>query len=212
MQSMQVRATELQDASAAQAAQLEVMRARSRELRLRASDLQAREQQLRELRFQTPAGPDRERVDKQWLNARHDATAASIELEGLSERIVELRNQRDQARAAAQVPPPRPDIPPVEAPGLANVGIGMVILFAAPILVILVYRLVARKSVRDPVGIEASPRFQRMEQAIELIAMEVERIAEGQRFTTRILAERHPDSAVRAQAVPRPEPDSIAPL
>ena len=46
MRSMQVRATQLQDPSAAQ---LEVMRARVRELRLRASDLQAREQQAPEL-------------------------------------------------------------------------------------------------------------------------------------------------------------------
>ena len=42
MRSMQVRATQLQDATAAQ---IEVLRARVRELRLRSSDLQAREQQ-----------------------------------------------------------------------------------------------------------------------------------------------------------------------
>lgn len=55
---VQVRATQLQDAASPQ---LEVMRARSRELRLRTSDLQAREQQLRELRMQSPVGPERDR-------------------------------------------------------------------------------------------------------------------------------------------------------
>jgi hypothetical protein len=33
-------------------------------------------------------------------------------------------------------------------------------------------------------------RFERMEQAIDAMATEVERVAEGQRFTTRLLAER----------------------
>lgn len=37
---------------------------------------------------------------------------------------------------------------------------------------------------------DAQARLERMEQAIESIAVEVERIAEGQRFTTRLLAER----------------------
>ena len=206
MRSMQVRATQLQqDANVQQnanAAQLEALRVRARELRLRTSDLQAREQQLRESRYPTPAGLDREKLDRQWLNARHDMTAAMIELEGVNERISELRTPRDlAARAVTVAPTPAPEPPPVQAPGLANVGIAMMILFIAPIVVLLVYRLFTRGGVRDPLGIESSPRFQRMEQAIESIAMEVEGIAEAQRFTTRVLAERHPDSAP-----PRAEP------
>jgi hypothetical protein len=42
-------------------------------------------------------------------------------------------------------------------------------------------------------------RLTRMEQAIESVALEVERISEGQRFTTKLLSERAPDS-VRANA------------
>lgn len=37
---------------------------------------------------------------------------------------------------------------------------------------------------------EAQARLERMEAAIEAMAVEVERLAEGQRFTTRLLAER----------------------
>jgi hypothetical protein len=37
---------------------------------------------------------------------------------------------------------------------------------------------------------EVADRLARMEQAIDSIAVEVERIAEGQRFTTRLLSER----------------------
>lgn len=46
---------------------------------------------------------------------------------------------------------------------------------------------------------DLTDRLTRMEQAIESVALEVERISEGQRFTTKLLSERAPDS-VRANA------------
>jgi len=43
---------------------------------------------------------------------------------------------------------------------------------------------------RNPgVPLEVTSRLERMEQAIEAVAIEVERISEGQRFTTRLLSE-----------------------
>ena len=39
------------------------------------------------------------------------------------------------------------------------------------------------------VPLEVTSRLERMEQAIEAVAIEVERISEGQRFTTRLLSE-----------------------
>jgi hypothetical protein len=148
---------------------------------------------------------------------RHDLTAATIEFEGVSERITELRNQRTQAateqaqRAASLVVPRTSEPPPVEARGLASAGIGLLVIFFTPLLLVLVYRLATRKVVREPLGIDSSPRFQRMEQAIETIAMEVESIAEAQRFTTRILAERHPEPAASTQVTPLAKRDAIAP-
>ena len=43
---------------------------------------------------------------------------------------------------------------------------------------------------------DVAQRLERIEQAIDSIAVEVERISEGQRFTTKLLAERVPPSAV----------------
>lgn len=40
-------------------------------------------------------------------------------------------------------------------------------------------------------------RLARMEQAIDAMAVETERISEGQRFTTKLLSERIPDSLPR---------------
>jgi hypothetical protein len=49
---------------------------------------------------------------------------------------------------------------------------------------------------------EITLRLERMEQAIDSIAVEVERISEGQRFTTKLLAERGtiPSSTPSSQA------------
>ena len=46
---------------------------------------------------------------------------------------------------------------------------------------------------------DLSARMERMEQAIDSIAVEVERISEGQRFTTRLLSERTVDRGAEPQ-------------
>lgn len=45
------------------------------------------------------------------------------------------------------------------------------------------------ESKRPAIPAEVSTRLERMEQSIDAIAVEVERISEGQRFTTKLLAE-----------------------
>jgi hypothetical protein len=55
-------------------------------------------------------------------------------------------------------------------------------------------RAIARKMDREAVQPKVPPelmgRLERMEMAIDSIAVEVERISEGQRFTTKLLSER----------------------
>ena len=52
-------------------------------------------------------------------------------------------------------------------------------------------------------------RMARLEQAVETIALEVERISEGQRFTTKLLSER--GSADRLSVAQSPEPRQVTP-
>jgi|RhiMetdeSRZDD1v2_1073273.scaffolds.fasta_scaffold09856_8 hypothetical protein len=47
-----------------------------------------------------------------------------------------------------------------------------------------------RKGARPDLSPEVQDRMSRIEQAVDAIAIEVERMSEGQRFTTRLLAER----------------------
>lgn len=53
-----------------------------------------------------------------------------------------------------------------------------------------------RQAVLPPGETEREQRLARMETAIETMAVEIERISEGQRFVTRLLAEREQASGV----------------
>jgi hypothetical protein len=52
-------------------------------------------------------------------------------------------------------------------------------------------RKIDRGPTQAPLSTDVTARLERMEQAIDSIAIEVERISEGQRFTTKLLAERN---------------------
>ncbi len=51
-------------------------------------------------------------------------------------------------------------------------------------------RRLDQQSTQPRIPSEVIARLERMEQAIESVAIEVERISEGQRFTTKLLSER----------------------
>ena len=79
-------------------------------------------------------------------------------------------------------------------PIVALIVAGAVVIFAP------LARAHARQLDRKPPQIPAavSARLERIEQSLEAIALEVERISEGQRFTTKLLAERSPAPAQHA--------------
>ena len=59
-------------------------------------------------------------------------------------------------------------------------------------------RAFARRMERDSktkIAPEVTSRLERIEQAVDAIAIEVERISEGQRFTTKLLTERASDAS-----------------
>lgn len=51
-------------------------------------------------------------------------------------------------------------------------------------------RKMDREALQPKIPLELAGRLERMELAIDSIAVEVERISEGQRFTTKLLSER----------------------
>ena len=64
----------------------------------------------------------------------------------------------------------------------------------------------ARQLDKQGVGMtpEIGTRLERMEQSIEAIALEIERISEGQRFTTKLLADRSDAAGAHSPGVALP--------
>lgn len=79
----------------------------------------------------------------------------------------------------------------------ADVALAAVILGSISATIITVVKTIAaRATARDHARLgtpaETDVRLQRLEQAIDAIAVEVERMSESQRFTAKVLAERLP--------------------
>ena len=81
---------------------------------------------------------------------------------------------------------------------LAGILAGVIITIGLP-LVRAFARKVELEAQQPRIPAEVAARLERMEQAIDGIAIEIERVAEAQRFTARLLAEQGP----RAAALPR---------
>ena len=73
---------------------------------------------------------------------------------------------------------------------IVAIVMGSLATVAYPLARALASRLTARTEGTDRLSGDTEQRLERMERAIESIAVEVERISEGQRFTTKLLAER----------------------
>lgn len=132
---------------------------------------------------------------------------------GLEQRIAMLDEQtlqleRDMAvtnRQLLEAPPP-PTIPRTEPPRVFGgftseeataMGIVFTLFVLAPIALAYARLLWKRATrvAREPVVLESphsAQRLERVEQAVDAIAIEVERVAEGQRFVTRLLSEGRP--------------------
>ena len=97
-------------------------------------------------------------------------------------------------------PPRRPD-PPVDPDMIVGMSFALLMVIAIPLSIGYARRLWRGKpQPASPRLDEIAPRLERLEQAVDAVAIEVERISEGQRFVTRILAER-PQPAVAPSAM-----------
>jgi hypothetical protein len=88
-----------------------------------------------------------------------------------------------------------------EFPEGVMVGGGSV-LFASLVFFFFARRLRKRRSkaAPSPIENESALRLQRLEQGMEAIAIEIERVSEGQRFVTRLLSEQQPVGTQRRVA------------
>lgn len=120
-----------------------------------------------------------------------------LEIEGEIARTGELIAKTDGSLLATTGSPP-PFVPglPMNSGDLTGVLITFTIFVLSPIAFTVARMLWKRANHPPPkVDLQAEERMRRLEAGVDAIAIEVERISEGQRFVTRLLAEREKQQA-----------------
>lgn len=164
----------------------------------------------------------RDEIAGQLRNATTSAEKAGLEgrLASLDRRILELENDlnvtgRQLASARGQAAIAAQDPPPSNAPGSLNSGqqTAIAIVFTLAVLMPLSMawaRSILRRSAKagEALSREVIERLDRLEQGVEAVAIEVERISEGQRFVSRLIGEGAAPTLRPAR--PEAEPAAVA--
>jgi hypothetical protein len=123
--------------------------------------------------------------------------------EQIQQTIQDARIGRDGAGRLTVIAPAAPGVATTQPPWIpvdvppraADVAIAGMIMLAAIIIGFPIARAFARRidrtGLKPNVPAEVTSQLAQLNQAVEAIAVEVERISEGQRFTTRLLSEQH---------------------
>jgi hypothetical protein len=183
------------------------------------ANLQARRSEISD---QLENAASRRRELAEQLRRADGANKAGLEsrLEVLDQRIVRLESELDQtgqqlaspeaARLLAETRPPRNFDPPVRFRDVdpEPILISFTLFVLAPISLAisrLIWKRASRLGTSAPaIAGESSQRLERIEQAMDAIAIEVERVSEGQRFVTRLLSERGGGALGAATSAPEP--------
>jgi hypothetical protein len=142
------------------------------------------------------------------VNHANGVSKAGLEarLAVLDQRILHLESEMDrtgqqlaspQAQQYAETRPAPNFGPPVRFSNFdaTPVAICFVLFVMSPVALSisrLLWKRGSRKLTVPPPTPESTERLERIEQAVDAIAIEVERVSEGQRFVTRLLSERAP--------------------
>jgi hypothetical protein len=188
------------------ASQLEIATARRREL---AEQLRQDPSNRRDIEPRLKALDERgARLEREILEA--DDVVADALARGVTNTpplAQQIRNlQRQLGEATETVPPPLRDF---------DGNIGRVVALEAIAFVLLgavVCRFVwtrAKARFSRP-AIDQSSRFDQLQQAVDVIALEVERISEGQRFVAKMINEKQPAAIDAGEARPIPAKRKVA--
>jgi len=136
-------------------------------------------------------------VNEALDEVRDARNQVSVSQEG---RVVSVGPQG--VTVSSQVPPVPPIPGDVIPDGAVTISVAFFIMVAAIIVGLPIARAIARRMDRAPAPVRGTDReqraqLQRMEQALEAISVEVERITENQRFVTRLMTESAPEALLQ---------------
>lgn len=148
-------------------------------------------------------------VQSEIRQAQQEMEQAKREMERAIRQATEaaVRDARNQTPEIV-LPPPFPGGTPQIPDGAVVISIAFFVMCAViavglPIARAFSRRMDRRHAAAPTADSETRGRLERIEQAVDAIAVEVERISEGQRFTTKILGE--------MRALPQPDPSVAVP-
>ncbi len=158
------------------------------ELRVQQAGLNAQWNALRrQLDNMLQNNPARPGVQQQWANVGVQRAGVEGNIAVLDARIAQLQGRPVGMPQIPQLPRrsgPDPDM-------VVGMTMGLLMIIAIPLSIAYARRIWRGKPTTGaPKADEIAPRLDRLEHAVDTIAIEVERISEGQRFVTKILAER----------------------
>jgi hypothetical protein len=202
----------MQKGQAANGVELQTLQQHKGELLLRMSDIQVRLDQLQEQK-ELAAPKERLRFNQPIAELTHQHKVAVLDYDATQTMIAALKAEQTPVATTIQ----RVRMPHITRQEAEKAGVGAFLLMF-PLVLALARRIWVRggRSAQRAIDIESSPRLQRMEEAIEAISIEVERIGEGQRFATRLLSERHGEPLLKRVTPPespgsRRTPGTITP-
>lgn len=140
---------------------------------------------VRQLRRGGVGDSDRTGLESRLAQVDQQIAALSITI-----REVDAQVATAAAVPGAVVPPPPPPRRRGPEPELVAIGLAFTALLLFPLVIAQARRIWRRQSVTVGPTSELGERLAAMERAIDAVAIEVERVGEGQRFLNRVLAER----------------------
>lgn len=131
--------------------------------------------------------PARPRVQQQWA----DVGVEKAQVEG---NIAALKARIAVKKGLPLTPPAAPGLPnvPFVAPNVVVPAVSVVTLVLLFPISVAWARRILRRAPKPVAGVsmDVTTRLERIEHAVDTIAIEVERISEGQRFVTKVMAGR----------------------
>jgi exonuclease VII large subunit len=187
-------------------------------LNARAQDAQAAQREAAQQAQQAQQQAQRElqQAQREVQQAQREAQQAQQEAQREAQqaqreaqqavRQMQAELARTTAREGQAVPfPPLPPFGPQVPEGAVVISVAFflmcaVIAIGVPLVRAFTRRMDRRNTAVPGADAETRDRLERIEQAVDAIAVEVERISEGQRFTTKIISE--------LRGLPQPDPSA----
>jgi hypothetical protein len=171
------------------------------DLRVQLTGLQAKWDGLySQLNVMLQNNPARPRVQQAWADVGVDIARVKGDIALREAQLARLQGRPVGTTQTA--PPGRFPIQSIDSDLLILSSVGVLLALGLPVSIAWAKRLLRRRPEPAPTPSDIAPRLESIERAVDAIAIEIERISEGQRFVTKIFVDRP------AQGAP---PESNAP-